>query len=85
MVYIHTMVEEEMTMHSSMLAWRVPWPEEPGRLQSMGWQRIRHDSTTKTTLHTHTHTHTRILFSHEKDVNLPICDNMDRLCGHYTK
>ena len=29
--------------HSSVLAWRIPWPEEPGRLQSMGSERVRHD------------------------------------------
>ena len=29
--------------HSSILAWRIPWREEPGGLQSMGWQRVGHD------------------------------------------
>ena len=33
-----------MEMHSSILAWRIPWTEEPGGLQSMGSQRVRHDS-----------------------------------------
>ena len=32
-----------MATHSSILAWRIPWTEEPGRLQSMGSQRVRHD------------------------------------------
>ena len=32
-----------MTTHYSILAWRIPWTEEPGRLQSMGSQRVRHD------------------------------------------
>ena len=32
-----------MSAHSSSLAWRIPWTEEPGRLQSMGLQRVRHD------------------------------------------
>ena len=36
-------LEEEMTIHSSILAWRIPWTEEPGRLQSMRLQRIKHD------------------------------------------
>ena len=36
-------LEEEMAMHSSILAWRIPWTEEPGRLQSMGLQRLRYD------------------------------------------
>ena len=31
-----------MATHSSMLAWEIPWTEEPGRLQSMGLQRVRH-------------------------------------------
>ena len=34
---------EEMATHSSTLAWKIPWTEEPGRLQSMGSQRVRHD------------------------------------------
>ena len=37
-------LEKEMTTHSSILAWKIPWTEEPGRLQSMGSQRVRHDS-----------------------------------------
>ena len=36
-------LEKEMAMHSSILAWKMPWAEEPGRLQSMGWQRGGHD------------------------------------------
>ena len=35
--------EEEMATHSSILAWKIPWTEEPEGLQSMGLQRIRHD------------------------------------------
>ena len=31
-----------MATHSSILAWKIPWIEEPGRLQSIGWQRVRH-------------------------------------------
>ena len=34
---------KEMATHSSILAWEIPWTEERGRLQSMGWQRVRHD------------------------------------------
>ena len=34
---------KEMATHSSILAWNIPWVEEPGRLQSMGSQRVRHD------------------------------------------
>ena len=36
-------LEKEMATHSSILAWKIPWTEEPGRLQSMGSQRVRHD------------------------------------------
>ena len=35
-----------MVTHSSILAWRIPWTEKPGRLQSMGLQRVGHDSAT---------------------------------------
>ena len=36
-------LEKEMATHSSTLAWKIPWTEEPGRLQSMGSQRVRHN------------------------------------------
>jgi len=36
-------LQEKMATHSSILAWRIPWTEEPGSLQSMGLQRVRHD------------------------------------------
>ena len=36
-------LEKEMTTHSSTLAWKIPWTEEPDRLQSTGSQRVRHD------------------------------------------
>ena len=35
-------LEKEMATHSSILAWKIPWTEEPGGLQSMGSQRVRH-------------------------------------------
>ena len=37
-------LEKGMATHSSILAWRIPWTEEPGRLQSMGLQRVGHTS-----------------------------------------
>ena len=37
------LLEQEMATHSSILAWKIPWTEEPGRLQSMGSQRVGHD------------------------------------------
>ena len=36
-------LEESMATHSSVFAWRIPWTEEPGGLQSMGSQRVRHN------------------------------------------
>ena len=62
-------LEKEMETHSSILTWEIPWTEEPGRLQSVGSQRVRHNleteqqqqQTQKTKqcayMHTHTHTH----------------------------
>ena len=43
-------LEKEMATHSSILAWRIPWSEEPGRLQSTGSQRVRHDRATSLSL-----------------------------------
>ena len=40
-------LEKEMEIHSSTIAWKIPWTEEPGSLQSMGSQRVRHDLATK--------------------------------------
>ena len=40
------LLEEEMATHSSILAWKIPWTEEPGGLQSMELQRVRHDLAT---------------------------------------
>ena len=37
------LLEKEMATHFSILAWKIPWMEEPGRLQSMGSQRVGHD------------------------------------------
>ena len=36
-------LEKEMAIHSSTIAWKIPWTEEPGRLQSVGSQRVGHD------------------------------------------
>ena len=41
-------LEEDMATHSNNLAWRVPWTEEPGRLQSVGSQMVGHDLVTDT-------------------------------------
>ena len=45
-----------MATYSSILAWRIPWTDEPGRLQSMESQRVRHDGVTKhSTAHINNH------------------------------
>ena len=43
-------LEKEMAVHSSTIAWKIPWIEEPGRLQSMGSQRVGHDWVTSLSL-----------------------------------
>ena len=40
-------LKKEMTIHSNIPAWKIPWAEEPGRLPSMGSQRVGHDLVTK--------------------------------------
>ena len=55
-------LEKGTATHSSILAWRIPYTKEPGRLQSMGLQRVRHNRATEREhayTHTHTHTHTQ--------------------------
>ena len=47
-------MEKGMATHSSIVASEIPWTEEPSRVQSMGSQRVRHDTHSLT--HTHTHT-----------------------------
>ena len=47
-------LEKEMATHSSILAWRIPWTEESGTLQSMGLQTVGHGLATE---HTHMHIH----------------------------
>ena len=64
-------LEKGMATHSSTLAWKIPWTEEPGGLQSMGLQRVRHNWATHTHhTHTHTHTHTQEMFSEKIKNNL---------------
>ena len=53
-----------MATHSSVLAWRIPWTEEPGGLQSMVSQRVGHDWVTHTHTHTHTQSWTRLSDTH---------------------
>ena len=60
-------LEEEMAPHSSVFAWRIPWTEEPGELQSMGSQRVRHDLVTE-----HTHNNYFSRFVHASVVPCPV-------------
>ena len=43
LTYMQSTSEKAMATHSSVLAWKIPWKNEPGRLQSMGSLRVRHD------------------------------------------
>ena len=44
-------LEEGMATHSSILAWRIPWTEKPGELQSIGWHRVRHNGSDLAYMH----------------------------------
>ena len=75
-------LEKEMATHSGFLAWEIPWTEEPGGLQSMGSQRVGHNSATKTILCIHTHTykctnHTYILMICFTDLILTFCNSYE--------
>ena len=43
---LEDLLEKEMETHSNILAWEIPWTEEPDRLKSIGLQRVRHDKVT---------------------------------------
>ena len=53
--WLGTNLEKVMAPHSSTLAWKIPWAEEPGRLQSMGSLRVRHDRASSLSLFTFMH------------------------------
>ena len=54
-IVIVVILEKAMAPHSSKLNWKIPWMEEPGRLQSMGSRRVGHDSATSVSLFTFMH------------------------------
>ena len=56
-------LEKEMATHSSILAWKIPWTEEPSRLQPMGLQRVEDDFT---------FTFTFTLYTHKQNQNSPV-------------
>ena len=60
-------LEEGMATHSSILAWRIPWTEEPGGLQSMGSQRVRHDQNNSART---THTYDQVSTSSSLYINI---------------
>ena len=57
-------LEEEMATHSNILAWEIPWTEEPGGLQSMGSQRVGHTEAIEHGIHVYAYicVHTIIIF-----------------------
>ena len=55
LVHLMPVTEKAMAPHSSTLAWKIPWMEEPGRLQSMGSRRVRHHWATSLSLFTFLH------------------------------
>ena len=57
------LLEKEMAAHSSVLAWRIPWTEEPGGLRSMGSQRVGHDLVAKQQQHIYTYNWLTLLYS----------------------
>ena len=64
-----------MAFHSSILAWRIPWTEEPGGLQSTRLQRVEHDWVTNT--HTHTLTHIIISLGKTLRIQIPHSNSME--------
>ena len=64
-------MEQEMASHSSVLAWRIPWKGEPGRLQSMGSQRVGHDWVSK-----HMYLCTFCTFTHCIHAHILVCSGV---------
>ena len=69
-----------MATHSSILAWRIPWTEEPGGLQSTESQRVGHDRSDLVCTYTHTHKHTHPMVKLEKNFK-----SAQRLRTHATR
>ena len=68
-VTCHWLSEKAVATHSSTLAWKIPWTEEPGRLQSMGSQRVGHDWATSLSLFTfHFHALEKEMATHSSTV-----------------
>ena len=71
-------LEEEMATHSSILAWEIPWTEEPGGLQSMGLQRVRHELATE---HRHTLMHNCVYPGYTFSKYTPLCPVLHGILG----
>ena len=63
-------LEKEMATHFSTLAWKISWTEKPGRLQSMGLQRVRHDWVTSLSLYFHLSYQYFII--RKENINIPL-------------
>ena len=72
-------LEKEMEIHSSILAWESPWTEEPGRIQSMGLQRVKHDLATKQQQCSYVHLCVYL------DVSVCVCVYVCRTLDHFWK
>ena len=78
-------LEKEMDTHSNILAWKIPWTEEPGRLQSTGLQRVYRDWSNMTCMHTPLpHSNCVVLVEAANSVNtMPFLVTVDWLTGEY--
>ena len=84
-------LEKGRATHSSIVAWRIPWTEDPGRLQSMGMQRVRHNWVTKPSSAQHKDTHVTFhkehcsagFFSCDVFVRPQCQSNNDQICRSY--
>ena len=57
-------LEKDVAIHSSILAWRIPWTEEPGGLQAMRLQRVKHDFSDPVRMHTYLSNHYKVPHHH---------------------
>ena len=73
-------LEEDMTICSSILAWEIPWTEEPGGLQSMGSQGVGHNWVTE---HTHTHALSHMLISGQAGIQTKLFSSRSRTLNDY--
>ena len=73
-------LEKGMATHSSTFAWKIPWTEEPGRLQSIGLQRVGHDSATSLSLSACIQALEAVPVPHKSCVTLSIFFNVTGFC-----